>query len=176
MSLLVLAYPELSNNDYERIQEFRSANDKLNYHLVTPHWTVVFPLPEDWNKEGLITETVKQIEGIEPFEFSIRCATLNKDAFKDIYHAFLVPDEGYSDIVKLHDKLYEDALFPYRALHVDYIPHIGIGNSADPLKCLGMVEHWNKEEFVIEGRVTMLDVAKFENDEVQTIQRVPLSG
>jgi len=174
MALLVLAYPELANSDYERIQEFRKHNDELYFHVVEPHFTLVFPLPGDWKAETFIAEIVKQIRGMQPFEFCIRCATLNKDAFSDTFHTFLVPDEGYSNILKLHDKLYCEKLFPHRKLQVDFIPHMGIGNSKDPLRCIEMVENWNKTEFAIAGRISILDVANYENDSVQTIQRISL--
>ena len=172
MALIVIAYPEIANSDYERIQEFRRLNDELYYHVVEPHFTFVFPV--DWEPEAFIAEIAKQIKGIQPFDFCIRCATLNRDAFIDYYHAFLVPDEGYSHIVKLYNKLASDKLFPHRVLEVGFIPHMGIGNSKDPLRCLEMVEEWNKEEFAIPGHIEMLDVANYENDAVQTLQRLAL--
>ena len=176
MALLVIAYPEITDRDYNCIQEFREHHDELYYHVVEPHFTLVFPLRKKvkWETEAFIAEIRKQIRGVQAFEFCIRCATLNKDAFSDYYHAFLVPDEGYSKIVKLHDRLYADKLFPQRALFVDFVPHIGIGNAKDPLKCVEMVDSWNNHEFTVEGRVTALDVADHENDTVQTIQRISL--
>jgi hypothetical protein len=175
MSLCVLAFPTVSTSDYERIQEFRKYNDELYYHVVEPHFTLAFPL-SGWESEPFIAETKKQLRGFRPFDFCIRCATLNKDAFIDYYHAFLVPDEGYSQIVKIHDSLYADRFFPYRALEVDFIPHMGIGNSKDPLRCIGMVGSWNKQEFAIPGHISALDIANYENDTVQTIQRIRLGG
>lgn len=173
MALLVLAYPEISTSDHERIQAFRQRNDVLYYNVVDPHFTLVFPV-SDWEAGPFIAEVVKQSQGFRPFDFCLRCAVLNKDAFSDDYHAFLVPDEGYGAIVRLHDRLYADRLFSHRALMVDFIPHIGIGNAKDPLKCLEMVRVWNKEEFAIPGRVAALEVANYEHDAVETIQRVLL--
>ncbi|MCS6846165.1 MAG: hypothetical protein RMN52_00450 [Anaerolineae bacterium] len=43
MSLLVLAYPELSNADRECIRAFRERYDPLYYPVVAPHFTLVFP-------------------------------------------------------------------------------------------------------------------------------------
>ncbi len=174
MALIVLAYPEIKKSDYERIQEFRKRNDELYYHVVEPHFALVFPIRKGWEAKPFISEIVKQVQGVRPFEFCLRCAVLNKDSFNDNYHTFLVPDEGYSKIVKLHDKLYAGKLFPQRALFANFVPHMGIGNSKDPLKCIEMAESWNKEEFAITGRISMLDVANYENDTVQTIQRISL--
>ena len=174
MALLVLAYPEISKYDYERIQEFRKDNDELNYRLVAPHFTIVFPLPVDLNGDTFVAEVVKQTRDFQAIDFIIRCAALNKDFSNEYYHTFLVPDEGYGKILKLHDNIYADMLFPFRLLQVDFIPHIGIGNSKEARKCLAMVEKWNKTEFAIPGRIERLDVASYENNTVQTIQRVPL--
>lgn len=173
MALLVLAYPEVVTGDYERIQTFRKQHDGLYYHVVKPHFTLVFPV-FDWQEEAFVAEIARQKQDFHPFEFCLRCATLNKDAFNDHYHTFLVPDEGYSRIVKLHDRLYAGKLFPQRALSVDFVPHIGVGNSTDPLDCLSMIEQWNREEFVMPGFVDALDIVRYENDTVQTIQRLPL--
>jgi 2'-5' RNA ligase len=173
MALLVLAYPEMSAVDYGRIQAFRKRHDGLYYHAVELHITLVFPT-FDWEAELFVAETAKQLSGFRPFDFCLRCAVLNKDAFNDYYHTFLVPDEGYSRVVKLHDKLYADKLFPHRALHVDFVPHIGIGNSRDPHRCLEMIDSWNKDEFSIRGRIAALDVVRYEDDTVQTIQRLAL--
>ena len=172
MGLLVLAYPEISKSDYERIQEFRKTNDELNYRLVGPHFTIVFPLPVDLSADSFAAEVMKQTRDFQTFDFCIRCAALNKDFSNEYYHTFLVPDEGYGKILKLHDNIYADMLFPYRLLQVDFIPHIGIGNSKEPRRCLEMVEKWNKTEFAIPGRIANLDVANYENNSVKTIQRI----
>lgn len=173
MALLVLAYPEIDNRDYERIQEFRKEHD-FNYHLLGPHFTLVFPVDVGWEAESFITEISKQVQGVQAVEFCLRCAVLNKDIFSDYYFTLLVPDEGHSKIVKLHSKLYADKLFPHRALIANFTPHLTVGNSKNPLKCLEMTETWNKEEFAIAGQIAVLDVAKYENDTVQTIKRIPL--
>jgi 2'-5' RNA ligase len=173
MALIVIAYPEIKKSDYERIQEFRKQHD-VYYHVVEPHFTLVFPIHKGWEAKPFISEIEKQAQGVQALEFCLRCAVLNKDSFNDNYHTFLVPDEGYSKIVKLHDKLYADKLFPQRALFADFVPHMGIGNSKDPLKCLEMIESWNRKEFAIAGRISTLDVAKYENDTVTTLQRIPL--
>ncbi len=173
MALVVPAYPELTPGDYERIQEFRKEHD-MYYRAVEPHFTLVFPMQEEWEIEAFIAEIEERTRGVEPFGFVLRCASLNKDAFQELYHAFLVPDEGHSQIVKLYERISGGKLFQYRLLNVDYIPHIGIGNSPDPLRCLEMVRQWNNQEFEIAGRVSMLDIADYNGEKVQTIQRIPL--
>lgn len=174
MALLALAYPELCRSDYVQIQEFRKQHDELYYHVVEPHFTLVFSVG-NWQAEPFIAEIRKQAEGIRSFDFCLRCATVNKDAFGDYYHTFLVPDEGYSHIVKLHDQLHSDLLFSHRRLDVDFIPHIGMGNSKDPSGCIEMVRAWNDHDFAIPGRILVLDVVSFEDKVVRTIERLSLA-
>jgi len=172
MALLVISYPEISDSDFQRIQKFRKDHDHF-YRIVNPHFTLVFPVV-DWQPESFIREIEKQVKDFQTFEFCVRCATLNKDAFNDYYHTFLVPDEGFSHFIKLHDVLYADLLFPQRALQIDFVPHIGIGNSRLPEECLEMISYWNRRPFEIHGRISVLDIINFEKNQVRTIQKISL--
>ena len=109
MAYLVLAYPELTSNDFDLIQNYRRDNDELFFKVVEPHFTIVFPV-FDISQDEFTKEIKDKSSNLAKFDIVIRCATINKDAFNDYYHTFLVPDEGYSKIVKLHDKLYSDKL------------------------------------------------------------------
>lgn len=173
MSLLALAYPTLSAADYERIQSFRKLYDR-NYRLVEPHFTLVFGVP-DWEAEAFIAEIDDRQCGFQAFDFCLCCAVLNRDASGDLYHVFLTPDAGYSQVVRLHDRLYSGKLLPHRRLDIDFIPHIGIANSNDPRQCLEWIESWNREEFEIRGRVSALDVVRYEDDTVKSLRRIPLA-
>ena len=174
MNLCTLAYPKLSAEDYQRIQDFRKHNDRY-FRVVEPHFTLIFPTTA-WEPDPYLAEVEKQARRFQPFDFCIRGAALNKDAFQDLYHAFLVPDEGHAQITKLHYRLCAGRFFYLPSLDIDFIPHIGIGNSEDPLKCNHMVESWNREEFTIAGCISALDVANYENDTVLTIKQITLSG
>ena len=173
MALLVVAYPEIRGQDFDQIQDFRRVNDELYFKVVDPHFTIVFPV-FDWEPERFVDEIVKQAQGIGPIQFTLRSAVLNKDAFNDYYHTFLVPDEGYGRFIRLHDRMYADRLFSQRVLTVDFIPHVGIGNSLEPQECLQMMREWNQEDFAISGRVSAVDIINYEHDTTETIRRIRL--
>jgi hypothetical protein len=173
MAYLVIAYPELKKNDFDKIQSYRELNDKLFFNVVKPHFTIVFPVFDKTETE-FIDEIKLQTKSIEIITFNIKCSTINKDAFSDYYHSFLVPDEGFSKIIKLHDKLYCDKLKNNLRLDIDFIPHIGIGNSLDKHICKSMVDEWNKNDFSIEGTIKELTVVKYENNTVIKIERIEL--
>jgi hypothetical protein len=110
-SLLVVNYPTLATADLEKIQSIRKQHDVLYRDVVVPHFTLVFPV---FNlDENSFIDPVKQVtQSMPAFEFVICCATLGDDAFSDYTHVLLVPDEGYSRIVRLHDRLYTGRLAP----------------------------------------------------------------
>ena len=173
MAYLVLAYPELSSKNFDQIQNYRRDNDELLFKVVEPHFTIVFPV-FDISMDEFVREVKDKSESLTKFDFVIRCATINKDAFSDYYHAFIVPDEGYSRIVKLHDKLYSKKLKDNLRLDIDFIPHIGIGNSKDKFLSKKMVDDWNKNEFSISGTISRLTVVNYENEMLTKIEDIKL--
>ena len=173
MSYLLLAYPQLLKEDAELIDSYRKVNDELFYNVVGPHFTLVFPV-FDMPQDEFVNEIKSKAEGLTRFDFTIRCATINKDAFSDYFHLFLVPDEGYSRIVKLHDRFYSGKLANNLQLDIDFIPHIGIANSKDKQLCKKMVDEWNEKEFTISGTVAALTIVKYEDGIVTAIEEIEL--
>lgn len=172
MRLYVVAYPRLDAADYERIQNWRRQHDRL-YSMIEPHFTLVF-LVDDFSREDFVAEIKQQVQGAKAFSFALQCCTINKDSFSDNYFAFLVPDEGFSKLVKLHDKLYSGRLAHHHRLDIDYIPHIEIANSADKRAIKQMVDEWNARDFSIKGRVDAIDIISFEHGVTELLERVEL--
>lgn len=173
MSYLVLAYPEITKENYQFIQDYRKKNDPRFFSLVEPHFTIIFATSNISERE-FITEVEKQAKGISKFNFIIKCATINQDDSGDYYHEFLVPDEGYSNIVKLHDKLYSDKFYDNLRFDIDFIPHIGIGNSEDVNVCKKRIDQLNSKKILINGKVQVLDIVKYENRKITTIKKMEL--
>jgi hypothetical protein len=173
MSLGVLAYPSISNEDYNLIQEFRKTNDELYFQIVDPHFAFVFPT-DSFPKNTFIKEIEDKAVGFKSFNFDLKCACVNKDSFMDWFHLLLVPDEGHSQIVKLHDKLYSDRLFHELRLDIDFIPHVGIANSKDVFTVKRWADQWNVKEFSIRGRINMLTVIEYDGNSLQDLAKIPL--
>lgn len=173
MSYLLISYPDLDERDFASIQSFRKDHDALYYSIVKPHFTFVFPV-FDIPEETFIKEIKEKAKNTSCIPFVIRCATINKDAFSEMYHAFLVPDEGNSSLIRLHDKLYSGILKENHRLDIDFIPHIGIGNSNDPNVCKRMVASWNESDFEIKGTISTLTIVHYENNKVTDLDEMQL--
>ena len=100
MSLLVLSYPEISQEDFNWIQKIRAEHDILHYKIVDPHFTIVFAV-DDINRNEFIDHVKEQTQGFKKITFILRNAVVNKDSFSEYTYVFLVPDESRSFRVTL---------------------------------------------------------------------------
>lgn len=173
MTLLVIAYPEISDHDLKRIQDFRLKHDERYYRRVGPHFKLVFDV-HGWEPQAYVREVTQSSAGFCRFGFTLRSAAFSRDAFSESFQVSLIPDEGLSSFIRLHHNLYRGSLKNHRALKVDYLPGLMVGNSRSAQECLDMVEDWNKEEFSIHGQVDHLDVVSMNHESVQTLERLPL--
>jgi 2'-5' RNA ligase len=174
MKLLAIAYPELLLPDLERIQNYRKNYDLPFYNIVNPHFTLVFPVAE-FPAKDFLAEIKKQLAGASSIRFVIRCASIHKDAFNERYHTFLVPDEGYTQLVKLHDRLYTGKLSKELRSDLDYIPHITIASLTDKFVCEKIAVEWNAVDFEISGKISSVDIIEYENEIITTIEKIKLS-
>ena len=90
---------------------------------IKPHITLVYPF-EDFNQQDLIKHIENSIEGIKPFQITLK--GLKKSA-KD-YYLYLLVSKGKNKIIKLHKKLNSGILKYVKNKDMPrYIPHITLG-------------------------------------------------
>jgi hypothetical protein len=173
MAVAVVNYPTLRKEDLEWIQSIRRKNDPLYYTLIQPHFAVVFPTEK--MSEGMMIEHVKRkIAGVAPFEVVFRCVLLGDPSFQGHAHAYLVPDEGFSGLVRLHDLLYTGPLAGELRLDLPFIPHVAVANAPKPEDCKVIVDVINSKPFELQGRVETLDVIGYDGERVWTVERMGL--
>ena len=172
-SFLVLAYSELSSEDKSWIDNFRRNHDLLFYGIVEPHFTIVFPT-FGIKQDDFVNETKEKSKNICRFDFTIRCAMMNNDRLSDYYHIFLSPDEGNSNIIKIHDTLYSGILRKTLRLDIDFFSHIAIGNTKDPDKCNELLDSINSQNITIKGSVNSLNIISYGDKRVEDIEKINL--
>ncbi|MGB4762212.1 MAG: 2'-5' RNA ligase family protein [Candidatus Saccharimonas sp.] len=174
MAYLVVAYPKLEQTDFNWIQTYREQNDSRYFSVIKPHFTLVFAI-HDINKEDFVNEVKDKIAAIEPFDFEIKVATINQNDDGKYYHEFLVPDTGYSNIVKLHNKLYAGLFAQHLRYDIDFIPHIGIGNSDEVQLSKQRIDELNARGLSVVGRVNNIDIIEFTDGKVIPIETLELA-
>lgn len=172
MALVVVNYPTISEYDYNWIQAIRAEHD-VYYGIVSPHFTLVFPCSIA-DEAGLIGHIIQRTKGVKKIPFVSRCALVVNDRISEYTHVFLIPDNGLSDIVKLHDRLYTGLLASELRLDIPFLPHIGIGNAIDPQACKNLADDLNRRDFHIRGTIDTLDIASFDGKVIKTIRHIQL--
>ena len=107
---------------------------------------------------------------LQPIPFVCRYAMPWFEA-NGLAYAFLVPDEGYSDLSRLHDDLHGDPLAASLRRDVPFVPHITIGSCADPGAVRGWCRELNRGRIEVAGIVSALTVATLETNAVSDIAR-----
>lgn len=171
MFLLVLAYPEMKAEDYKWVQSLRKKFDERYYNVVEPHFTIVFPV-EKIEEHSFVQHVKKSTKYFESINFTIRSSIIVKDAFSKFTDVFLVPDEGNSEIIRLHDKMYTGILSAELRLDIPFIPHIGIGGSKIAEECREISCAINKNRFSVNGVLKSLDIVFYNYPKLETIKKI----
>jgi 2'-5' RNA ligase len=174
--LLCLAYPQLSQNDTKLIRDFRMKHDQKYVDVVDAHWTMIFPGScEAITQDDLQTHIRSVAQQNAPINSTCRYALVYDDDESDDYYIFLVPDEGFSAISLLHDKLYSDFMRPALRLDIPYVPHIGIATSKDRNHLYNLATEWNSKQFEIKSSIDELTLCSYDGKAVTNIQSFSLN-
>jgi len=173
MRIAIVAYPQMAREDEEWISAIQKRHNELGQSILPPHFTLVFPLA-GISEEAIAEHIGRAAARCKSVAFVLRCAIFLTDDSSDKHFVVLVPDEGFSGIVKLHDRLYTGILEPSLRLDIPYVPHITIGYSMNARACKEICDALNREEFEIKGSVSRLDLVRLETDKAWSVQQFEL--
>jgi hypothetical protein len=173
MALLVLAYPELAPEDRAWIEGIR-AEYHLRHARVAAHFTLVYPV-WDLDADAFVADVSRQAAGCASIPFVLRWALPFKDVTGEGTDVLLVPEEGFSALARLHDRLYAGDLAPRLRLDIPTIPHLTVAHSADPHPCKRLADALNARPVAIPGSIAALDLVVADVRAVRTIARLPLA-
>lgn len=167
-TLYTLAYLSLSEADMSFIERFRHEHDVRYRDVVAPHFTMVFGCGAVGEVE--YRQHVEAVaEASAALRFSCRYAMLGSDDQDQTAYVFLVPDEGYSGLSLLHDRLYTGVLSSHLRLDIPFIPHIAIGTLEDRRVAKQLCDDLNHRGIGIHGSVGALTVGALENGKVEDL-------
>jgi 2'-5' RNA ligase len=171
--LYTLAYPTLSEPDRAFIGRLRDAHDARDRDVVAPHFTLVFgcqAVPEAEYLQHVASVAAES----RAVRFCCRYAMLGADDGDATACVFLVPDEGYSGLSLLHDRLYGGILAPQLRLDLPYIPHITLGRLSDRGRAKQLCDELNRKGIRIDGSVESITVGALENGRIRNRAVCPL--
>jgi 2'-5' RNA ligase len=169
-TLEVVATPAFEKADLDWLVRRREA---LAKSLGPPHFTVVFP-GSTLEPAAFAAEIKSRAAGVKRIRFHLRCALVVPDTQVVAFHVFLVPDEGFAAIVRLHDRLYAGKLAACLAPEISYLPHITVASTHDVAEARAIAAKLNAGEMSIAGRIDALDVHRRDGDVIRHFAKVPL--
>ena len=177
-TLFTLAYPFLSATDRAVVDAIRAKHDRAKAAMVRPHFTLVFGCAERdedeyLNHVGAIAATTTRIQ------FHCRYAMLGAGGADDAVadhaaHVFLVPDEGNSAIMGLHDRLYTGILSSRLRHDIQYVAHITLATCADSKRAKRLCDEINAQAVSIAGKIEALTVSAVDGREFSDLRSFPL--
>jgi hypothetical protein len=111
-------FPQIENEDFH---QFRNKYDPF-VDLLPAHIAFIFPLPDSVGLTNLKNHIQKIVDNRQPID-----SCFNKLEKTFDHWLMLIPSEGKSEIIQLHDKFYQGILAPYLREDLTYSPHIGLG-------------------------------------------------
>lgn len=112
----VVHYPRLKLTG---LNEFRQRHDPFA-ELISEHITLVFPIPAMLETVRAHTRSVTQT--FQPFDVHITGLSRTWD-----HWLYLEIQDGYEQIVDLHDRLYSGPFEEFLRTDLPFEPHVGIG-------------------------------------------------
>ncbi|NQW11115.1 MAG: 2'-5' RNA ligase family protein [Alphaproteobacteria bacterium] len=158
MSLVILGRPRLTPTNRAWIDTLRSRHrGNLFAGDIGPHVTFVFPT-EAATETGATSHLATVAGEIGPLALSFRCALPVKDTLSGETYVYLVPDEGLSGLVRLHDRLYTGPFAETLRLDLPYLPHITLGRFDEPHLAKALADDLNAQEPEITGRLETVEL------------------
>jgi 2'-5' RNA ligase len=169
-SLEVVARPRFEKTDLDWLTDIRSR--RTGSHG-PPYFTLVFPgaQMEPVAFAGLVRARAETLPRIR---FHLRSALVVPEHTVHRFHVFLIPDEGFGAILRLHDRLHAGPLEACLRPDTPYLPHVTVATTADYALARKIAAGINAEPFDIAGSIEALQVEVRDGQTVRLISEIPL--
>jgi 2'-5' RNA ligase len=172
MSHEVIAAPEFAAADLAWLTALRQAH--AGSRGGPPHFTLVFP-GSTLETAEFTTEVQHAAAGLKRIRFCLRSAMIVLDPEVHSFHVFLVPDEGFGALIRLHDKLHSSRLAPQRRDTPPYVPHITVATERDFAAAHAHADLLNAKNMAICGRLDELIIQRRDGETARLVRKVALT-
>ena len=170
-SLEVIARPHFDKDDLAWLTDIRSRRAGSRG---APYFTLVFPGADLTPKQfaDRIRASVKEIPRIR---FRLRSALVTPEPMVRRFHVFLIPDEGFGAIHRLHDRLHEGPIEAALRHDAPYLPHITVATTADYAAARKLAQALNQGGIDIPGHIESLEVEHRSGEVIRKVAEIPLA-
>jgi hypothetical protein len=168
-ALEVVAKPEFGKAELDWLTHLRHTRA---HSAGAPAFTLVFP------GANSVDEVIKQVQATcastARIRFCLRSAMIVPEGKMGMYHVFLVPDEGFGAIIRLHERLHTGALACCLRPDAPYIPHLTVASMQAFDAARQTMALLNAKDLAIAGRIDEIEVHKRDSDVPRCVAKVPL--
>ena len=170
-SLEVIAHPHFDKADLAWLTDIRSRRAGSRG---APYFTLVFPGTE--MAPAAFAEAIRRrAEEVRAIRFRLRSALVVPEQVARRFHVFLIPDEGFGAILKLHDALHAGPIAAALRQDTPYLPHITVATTADHGAARKLAQALNQGGIDIAGHIDALQVERRTGETITQVADIPLS-
>lgn len=170
-TLEVIARPHFDKGDAAWLTDIRA---RRTGNRGAPYFTLVFP-GADLAPAAFAAEVRLRAKDIHRVRFHLRSALVVPEPLVGRHHVFLIPDEGFAAILKLHDALHAGKLETALQPQTPYLPHITVATTPDHMTARKLATSLNASGIDIGGVIESLVVEHRTGEVIKPIAEVPLA-
>lgn len=168
----IVAIPTMPQADWQFIQNLRQAHDPKGYEFIEPHFTLLSCTAKLTTMQfsALLKADLTLQKSIQ---FVLRAAIVMPPLNgHQAWYAFLMPEQGLSDLVCLHHQLSQGILFDRLDEQYTFIPHMTIGRFSNKQDCVQLVNELNATNIELSGCIEQLTLVATSNDRAQIFNKI----
>lgn len=170
-SLEVIARPHFNKVDLAWLTDIRSRRAGSRG---PPYFTLVFGNLD--LELATFTKAVQaNVKDIHAIRFRLRSALVVPEPTVRRFHVFLIPDEGFSAILRLHDALHAGPIKAALRRDSPYLPHITVATTSDYDTARNLAFSLNQGVIDIHGHIDALQVESRTGEVIKPVAEVSLS-
>lgn len=171
MSLEVIARPHFEKDQLAWLTDIRSRRAGSRG---PPYFTLVFPGAE-MEPPAFVAQVRANASDVPRIRFRLRSALVVPEPTVGRFHVFLIPDEGFGAILKLHDALHRGAIEAAIRPETPYLPHITVATTTTHDAARKIAQALNQGGIDINGQVEALQVEHRTGAVIKEIAEIPLA-
>lgn len=170
-SLEVIARPHFDKADLAWLTDIRSRRAGSRG---APYFTLVFPGVQ-LAPEVFARQIRKNAGDIPRIRFRLRSALVVPETAVNRFHVFLIPDEGFGAILKLHEALHVGPIEAAIRPETPYLPHITVATSPDRKVVRDVARALNQGGIDVSGHIDSLTVEQRTGETIRDVAEIPLA-
>lgn len=175
MPIAIVTCPEIPADELQWIQELRQSRLAPPELDLAPHIPLVFPADVAVD-DNLMMHMYGVAGSTQPFESVFRIAAPSADPLNGGWIVRLLPDQGLSKLMRMHNFLYTGPFDGRLNMDVPYIPHLTLARTETGEDAKTLCEELNSGIIEVAVEVKSVEVLIVDGDTIETQAQYELEG